>query len=151
MVLLSYVVTIAEETSSIEFRHHSGASMKIYDVLTNTVDHVDIQTSFDLQSSYGVDQLARTAIRIIDALRPYSSFEEEEKYLLPIKKRAGMVFVYSTARGALNNKTRSALISLVKSIVASSAYIDKVLEQEGLFEYGVELMIVKESISELLY
>lgn len=147
----SYVVTIAEETSSIEFRHREGASMRVLDVLGKTIEKIDVPTIFDLQSPQGVDQLARTTIKLVNILAPYSTIDEYEEYLLPLKKKAGNVFVMSNAHGALSLKTRLAMRDMAASIMSASDYLDHLMEQEGLFEYAVEVLIVKETIIDLLY
>lgn len=147
----SYVVTIAEETSSIEFRHREGASMRVLDILAYTVETISMPNTFDLQSPHGIDQLARTIIKLVNVLAPFSTIEEYEEHLLPLKKKAGNVFVMSNAHGALSAKTRSALISMGRLILESSDYLDHLMEQDGLFEYAVEILIVKETIYELLY
>lgn len=149
----SYVVTIAEPASSIEFRHREGGTMQILDVLATVSDLDTTNEPVDRGINGGSDQvetLAFKVIHIVERLQAYATLDEETTYLIPLKKLAGRVHVMSAAHGNLSYKTRRALVVLQQQIQFSEPYIDASLEKNAMFDLGVELLVVKETIRDLL-
>lgn len=148
----SYIVTIGEAASSIQFRHRSGGSMRILDVtatLSSWVGRPDNRGSFRGSSSQVIN-LANRTIKAIDTLRPFTSIEDEHLYLMPIKRKAGQVLVMANARGDLSGKTNHALVALQMQIDFSSVYLESLMEREALFDMAVELHTIRETIADLL-
>lgn len=148
----SYVVTIQESASSIQFRHVSGARMRILSVTATLSDwHGRALRSRRVHApSSDAAQLAYNTLNALDALEPYASLEEEKLYLLPIRLKAGKLIVMANARGAYSRKTAEALDVLQKQIEFSRDYINLLMEQDGLFDFAVELLTVSEQIDEIL-
>lgn len=149
----SYIVTIGETASSIQFRHRSGGSMRISD-LTATLSVWAGQPGKGggglRGSSSQIEDLANRSILAIEAIRRYSSLSEEQTYLMPIKKKAGQVLVMAGARGDYSRRTVAALLALQYQIDFASEYISSMMEQDGLFNEAVELLTIRESIDDLL-
>ena len=150
----SYVVTIGETASSIQFRHRSGDSMRIHNVTATMATWMGrnrFPTGPHFPPSYdSVTGLAQRTLNAIEEIRPYSTLEEEQTYLLPMKKKAGQILVMSQARGNQAHKTSEALMALMNQIEFSAEYINQMMEQDGLFDSGVELLAIKETIDDLL-
>ncbi len=146
----SYIVTIAEETSSVEFRHRSGGTMQVLDILAMAGEASSKSIGFNIDQAEGVINLAKTVIEISNTLHSYTSLVDESIYLLPIKKKAGLVLIMSQAHGELSIKTRKALWDMARSVYYAKPYLDKLLEKPALFDHAVDILIVRETIQELL-
>jgi hypothetical protein len=148
----SYVVTIGETTSSIQFRHKSGDRMRILSVVaTMSTWSGRVPRGGGISSMDGeVKHLAQRTLMALDAIRRYATLEEEQTYLIPIRKKAGQVLIMSTGRGDLSRKTANALEVLQSQIEFSKDYIHLLMEQDGLFEEAVELLSISERIDDLL-
>lgn len=149
----SYLVTVEETASSIQFRHRSGSAMNILNVTAtmSVWSSPEESRKGGIHGSFTeVQELANRAIQAVEAIRTYSSLQEEETYLMPIKKKAGQVLVMSDARGDLSGHTITALIALQKQIEFANSYLTEKMEQEGLFDEVVELLSVREKIDDLV-
>lgn len=148
----SYVVTIGETTSSIQFRHKSGDRMRIISVtatMSQWSGHIPQRGGYN--ASHGeVEELAERTLYALEVIRHYSTLEEEETYLMPIKKKAGQVLVMARGRGMNSRKTAEALQVLHTQIEFSKDYIYLLMEQDGLFESAVELLSISQRIDDLL-
>jgi hypothetical protein len=149
----SYIVTIAETTRSIEFRHRGGGSMHVIDVVA-TLSQVPSQP-IDRVDRFGgsreqVIRLASSALQQIEYLRTFAAPDDERTYLFPIKKNAGLVYVMSTAHGNLSKKTIDQLVALSDQIAFADAYLNKLMLLDGAFDSVVELFTVRETIRSLL-
>lgn len=147
----SYIVTIAEETSSVEFRHRAGGAMQVLDVLVMAEPNsIQSPIEYNIHKAEGVLNLAKAVIEISNVLAPFTSQLEESLYLLPIKKKAGRVLVMSQAHGELSTKTITALKDMARSVDYAQPYLDRLLEKPALFDHAVEILMVREIIQELL-
>ena len=146
-------MTIGETASSIQFRHRSGGAMKIINItasLSTWSGQNENQPGGIAGSSSQVEQLANDTLVVLEHLRPYTSLDEEETYLMPIKRKAGQVLIMVRARGQLSNKTAMALIALKQQIDFAKDFLNVSLEQEGLFDDAVEILAIREKIDDLL-
>ncbi|MEN0060485.1 MAG: hypothetical protein AAGB31_16715 [Bdellovibrio sp.] len=150
----SYVVTIGETASSIQFRHRTGGAMRIINVtatLSTWAGQPPRQHPGGLRgSASSLKDLANRAILAVESIKRYSTLEEERVYLLPIKKKAGQVLVMAEARGELSRKTIASVIALQEQIDFATDYIHLMMEQEGLFDEAVELLSIREQIEAIL-
>lgn len=138
----SYVVTIAETTSSIQFRYRGGGSMKINNVLAVTV-----QPRVSMNNLQGIGYMA---VATIDKLSHFSTLQDEQTYLLPIKKAAANLIVMAQAHGPSSHHTIEALNALKNQIDSAKAYFNQLIEEEGLFDTVVEIYSVRASIDEVI-
>lgn len=149
----SYIVTIAETASSIEFRHRSGGSMRIINTFA-TISKWSRPNEFPHGGFYGsrdqVKELAQEALREIDFLQRIVTFEEYNEFLFPIKKSAGMVYVMSNAHGNLSKDTIRKLIALMDQIDFSRSYLNKIMISDDAFDSVVALLTVRETIEEVI-
>lgn len=147
----SYVVTVEAMASSIEFRHRQGGSMEILNIkaaLVTAYTHPVPKKPKTPQDE--VHAIANEVIALIKELQPYADLMTEKDHLLPIKLKAGEVRVMNASHGPLSIRTRQALESLQQQIQTSDPYIETVLARNGLFELGIALLTVKESIRDWL-
>lgn len=150
----SYVVTVEEETSSIQFRHRSGGAMRILDVVIVMSDVIEDTFSGVYTSNKVIDDvnsLASATIHLVEVISPFATLVEQKDYLLPIKIKAANVVIMNDAHGALSMNTRKALLALQAEIQKADPYITTLLEQEAFFDLGVDFLTIKETIKELLY
>lgn len=149
----SYVVTVEEATRSIEFRHRTGGSMRIIAILA-TQSVWSKPVSGGSGAFYGdkevVQQLAATALAQIEILKGFAAPMDVKDYLYPIKKNAGLVYVMSNAHGDLSKRTIAQLVALMDQIDFANAYLGTLMQQDDAFESVVELLTVRETISDLL-
>lgn len=150
----SYIVTIGESTTSIQFRHRGGASMRIRDVMATVSTWIGNSPRFPRGGLNGqnedVHDLANRTLLAIEVINRYATLEEEQIYLMPIKRKAALVIVMTTARGSFSRKTVEALTALETQIDFSKEYINRMMEQDGLFDVAVELLSIRETIDDLL-
>lgn len=150
----SYVVTIGETATSIQFRHRSGGAMRVLNVvatLSTWAGHPPYGGGHSIGGSLSqVEDLANQALMAIEAIRQFSTVDEETTYLMPIKRKAGQVLIMAGAHGDLSGRTATALINLQNQIDFASEYIGVMMEKDGLFEAAVDLLTVRERINDLL-
>lgn len=149
----SYVVTVETAASSVEFRHRHGGSMEILNVKAVTFplsEYPRPQSPPPRTPADAVQALARDVIHLVGDLQPYADLTTEKDYLQPIKRKAGEVLVMNAAHGALSIHTRRALQDLQKQIELADPYIEDILNRNGLFEMGIEMLTIKEGIRDWL-
>ncbi len=152
----SYIVTVGETASSIQFRHRSGGAMQVQHVVAtlSTWKGRPENPHGGGHSFHGtgrqIEDLANRTLVAIEMISRYSTLEEEQVYLMPIKKKAGQVLVMVDSRGEYSRKTVTNLLALREQINFSTEYINLMMEQDGLFDYAVELLSIAESIDDLL-
>lgn len=150
----SYIVTIGESASSIQFRYRSGGNMRIRDVqaVVSTWSGKAPRRDHGGSSRSNEDgqDLANRALMAVETIGHYSTLEEEKMYFMPIKKKAAQVIIMSGARGTFSRKTIEALIALENQIDFSKGYLEVMMEQDGLFDAAVELLSIRESINDLV-
>ncbi len=150
----SYVVTIAEVARSIEFRHRDGGAMQILSVHGTVNDVASAPFPTYLGSFNGsreeVIRFAATVLKDIEVLSTYSSPGDDLKYLFPIKRNAGLVYVMATAHGTLSKHTIKQLIALCDQIAFAQTYLDQMMLMDATFATVVDLMTVREALLALL-
>ena len=147
----SYIVTIREEVSSLEFRQISGGDVQIYSVKAE-MKH---ERSHSGLAGLGYNptlagELARKTIEIVNDLKPSANYGQLGLYILPIRKTAAELYAISAARSPYSEKTREALVKLKRQIDSAKAYIDSNLETDSNFDLGVQLMTIDEKIEAML-
>jgi hypothetical protein len=145
----TYLVTIEETASSIEFRHVAGGSMHIHDLKAYVRENISY-SSHTYYSPNGVEAIGRKIVDLVDQITPYSTLSEERIYLLPLKKKAAQVIVMSSAHGELSSNTRTALEDMIKQFKFSRKYFDHLLEEDAMFDLTVDLMTIDQAIQDLI-
>jgi hypothetical protein len=148
----SFVVTVAETARSIEFRHRDGGTMRIISIV-GTIAEVPAQPVFGggfVGSRDALVALANKALRQIDNLDSFAEPEDENTYLFPIKRNAGLVYVMATAHGDLSRQTVSQLVALSDQIAFADSYLNRLMMLDAAFDSVVELLSVKETIRSIL-
>lgn len=151
----SYIVTIAEEAATIEFRHISGGSISVNDVKVNVNNR---KTSYQsskpgplaLNARNESMAIARETIMIIDQLQPSLSGSAFDTYLLPMKKSAAVLYAKANANGDLSQEVLRALLNLKHQMNQQKPYIETALAVGSTFELGVELLSVLERVEATL-
>lgn len=148
----SYVVTVAETTRSIQFRHRDGGSMQILDISATAypLGSPPIHPGLFIGSSDQVIELASRALREIQYLKGFATPEEQAMYLYPIKRNAGLVYVMATAHGDLSSSTTTRLVALADQISFAEPYLNELMMTESAFDGVVELIAIREKIRALL-
>ncbi len=93
--------------------------------------------------------LATRLIALVEQLEPYTNIEEYSEILLPVKKQAGRLKARVNGR-AKTRRVRNTLIHLSTLLDDGSEYIEELTDRDALFNAGVELDTIKESITNLL-
>jgi hypothetical protein len=109
-------------------------------------DSESLPLPWHTQASY----FAREAIRLVDALQPYASYEEYGEYLLPIKKAGGRAYSAAEVRGPLSGRVRNLLIGLKEQIEFAKDYLDETFERSAVFDLVVEIKALAERLDQLL-
>ena len=150
----SYVVTIAETANSIEFRHRTGGTMRVINVLATVSTWQGKPSKGHEGPLNGADnevrKLAERTLLTLEDLNHFSQPQDEALYLFPIKKQAGLVIVYSDAKGSYSHKAILALEALQNQIDFAKTYLEGLLKNADAFDAVVDLLTVRESIEELL-
>lgn len=142
----SYLVTIAETASSIQFRHTSGGNIRIRDVLANVEGSGNQGNYVDLTPP----GLARRAIELVEALEDFTNYKDYGAYLLVIKKQAAKTYAKSVAKGPSAIATLKELEKLKNTIAWASDFIEDNFERDNAFELATELLGLQEKIDEVL-
>lgn len=157
----SYIVTVAETASSVQFRHRSGATVLIREVKAVQSNRIvndpcrrdtcwDDDSDLSWEARNQAAKIAARAIELVDALDSYTNYKDYGDYLLPIKKSAGVAYAKANARGSMSSKTRTALRNLQYQIEYAAEYIDDTFERSKAFDLAVELLNLKEQIDRAL-
>jgi hypothetical protein len=149
----SFIVTIGEVASSIEFRHRSGEAMKLNEVLATVSTSQSASQPEDQPSSEAEDELqalAQKTLNVLESLRGFISPADEALYFTPIRHQAGLVLAYAGARGEHSNKAIVAAKALQYQIAFARNYLEDLMQNEATFDFAVELIHIQESIDDLL-
>ena len=149
----SYVVTIAEETNSIQFRHISGGAISVADVKV-TLNNKKSSYSYSLGANSTLSlpvrneamQIARETIAVIDVLQSSLSGSAFDQNLLPIKKAAAVLYAKASANGDLSHQVLRALNNLNATMEYQKGYIESALAVGSTFELGVALLTLHERV-----
>lgn len=147
----SYVVTVAEVSDSIQFRHHSGGSMRVIAIQATVGPWPGSHFGGGFYGSPSeLRNLAQRTLMVIEALKPFVDAADEKTYLLPIKQQAGYAIVYLNAHGNVSKKSIQALQALIYEIDFAHGYIEDLMQADETFEMAVELLTVRETLDDLL-
>lgn len=147
----SYVVTVEDKTSSIEFRHRGGASMRVSAIVATVIANGQAKPQPPrTDPRRTAESLADRVVQLMIDIVPYSSLDEEAKYLVPIKIAAGKMRAMVIAHGFHSQQTRTAMLALQDKIESADAYLLILMESEALFDQIVEVYSIKETIKDLL-
>lgn len=149
----SYVVTIAEATRSVEFRHRSGGSMRIHQVIATVSGWSAPLPNPGGGFHGGYDEVvaaAQAAMAQVDHLKNYSTSNDIRDFLFPIKRKAGLVYVMATSHGHLSKDAILALTALMDQIDFARSHLGQLMQKDECFDASVELLTIRETISEWL-
>jgi hypothetical protein len=151
----SYIVTIRETVRSLEFRHVSGGSVRVYQVrgslsggITNIGQRPPL-AGLGYSGSTAVE-LAQRAVAVVNDLKPMANMSQLETYLMPIRKSAARLYAIGASNAPYSLKVRNALIDLESKLTNAAAYIEQNLETDAAFDVTVEMMTIKETINSML-
>ena len=151
----SYIVTIRETVSSLEFRHVSGGSVTVHQVrasMNQGTSQVGVRPSLGGYgySASGAVEIAQRTVAAINDLKPQANYAQLGQFLLPIRKSAARLYAIGASRTPYSMQVRNALIELKNSINNASGYLDQNLETDSAFDLTTELMTIKETIDAML-
>jgi len=143
-----YVVTIAENTDSIEFT-----------TIDNTLKLISIKAivsvsgsipDFPIHSASKMAHYSSICLKLINELDNYSSYEDFGSYLLPLRKAAAKSLAYADARGDLSTIGRPYYEALLDTLDGSQTYFERMMEISSAYEIVINLMTAREKIRHLL-
>lgn len=154
-----YVVTVEEETQSIEIVAISG-SFRV-----NSVSAVlsesraggwypeptpGPQAPLPYYAHSQMGQVSARVIWLVNQLENYTNYATYGTYLLPIRKAAAEALAMSEARGDASQSARAYYERLLTTLDAAAPYIDNAFEVDYAFNLAVELMSKRELIRRVL-
>jgi len=153
----SYIVTIAEATRSLEFRHVRGSRVKIRSVKVVRSADWNYKPSREYGSSsnlYSTDRTTDIALEMIDLsekLEDYINAHMYIDYLLPIKKKAGAFYVMATARSSQSRKAYAASLALAAQVkwAYQNGFFDELLEVQNAYDLAIRFMSLAEELNEM--
>ncbi|MDO9180976.1 MAG: hypothetical protein Q7U04_01145 [Bacteriovorax sp.] len=146
-----YVVTIKEVNHRIEFRHRSGAKMRILGVkIFHSENGFDPNTRGLPVSKYYAANFANQVILLTKTLETILPFEDFKKNLLPTKIAAGQLFAIADARGDISVKTLEKFQALYFTMNMANGYVDELLSSNSTFDLAVKFLEMKEEIKDQL-
>lgn len=157
----SYFVTIKEKTDSIQFQSLSG-TIKIFAI--KVVGHgVRSRSNTPWKNGtryssgmYGenagtlAQDIALTAIDLVNEFTKYSSYKELGDILLPIKKAAASVYAISYGAGDYSVRMRNSLLALSNELKMARSFINTNFERSALFDLALELLTLKERLDYII-
>jgi len=93
--------------------------------------------------------IANRLINIVEQLEPYTNIQEYEESLLPIKKQAGRLKSRVNGRAKLK-RVKNTLLHLSALLDAETEFIENLTDRDALFNTGVELDTIRESVKSLI-
>lgn len=151
----SYVVTIRETVSSLEFRQVSGGSVIVHQVRANMHQGTTQIGSRPNLGGFGYSpssavEIAQRTVAVINDLKPQANYSELGKFLLPIRKSASRLYSIGASRAPFSLQVRNALIDLRNKINNAGVFIEENLETDSTFDLTTELMTIRETIDAML-
>ncbi|OFZ52198.1 MAG: hypothetical protein A2381_01920 [Bdellovibrionales bacterium RIFOXYB1_FULL_37_110] len=143
-----YVVTIAENTDSIEFTTIDN-KLKLLSIKA-IVSIPGSIPDFPLNGASKMAYYSSICLKLINELDNYSSYEDFGSYLLPLRKAAAKSLAYAEARGDLSTIGRPYYEALLDTLDGSQPYFDRMMEISSAYEYVINLMTAREKIRQLL-
>ena len=160
----SFIVTIADTTSSLQFRQVEGGSVTIREV--DATETIRMSPSYNppgfsgnapredgsagLRITNGATAIASRAIELVDQLNGFSDYSDEGNYLLPIKKTAARLYATARANSDFSDEVRTQMVALSNQIDFATPYIENYFERADAFDLATELLTLKEQINALM-
>jgi hypothetical protein len=144
-----YVVTIAESSKQIIFRHLSGASVQIKSVDAYYSQNSGGTTLPDNQREVAA-RISRDIIEKTTAFQAHIPAAEFKKQILPIKIAAGHAYAIATASGDLSMRLRDSLEVLVVQFDQGKQYIDSLMADDSLFDLCVQALELNYELKDLM-
>ena len=154
----SYVVTIAEASSSIELRGLRG-TMNVRGIQA-------VVSTRNLGGGYGTYPdgsrdvyrpihneamaIASRAIELAQQMEHFCSYAELGRYVLPLKKTAGRAYSVASVRNPISMRVHEALAALRGQIAFARDFLNGSMERDATFDLAVEFLTLEEQISGLL-
>jgi len=149
-----YVVTVAETANSIQFKHISGATVRVLKVEA-IMSKTSLSQPWWDNSQYTGDyslatQISKDFINVARELYEFADAEENERFLLPIKVAAGRTFAYASASGDLSKRVGRSLKALIAQVENADPFIDKILLIDVSFDKAVRFLTLRARLKELM-
>ncbi|MGZ6478687.1 MAG: hypothetical protein ACXWQE_05255 [Bdellovibrionales bacterium] len=150
----SYVVTVAETASSIQFRHRSGGEMKIHDIKATVSKwqgrlEAPDETHFNAGPA-DIVKLTRRLLRVTDDLKSYINIDDESHYITPIEIKANHVLIDLDVRGPNSQKAGVALLAMIQQIDFAQSFLEELMQAPATYDLAVELLSLREKIDDMI-
>lgn len=147
----TYVVTVADTASSIQFRSLSGGAFRLIRVLAV----VQAPTPRDsagrlLPNKSALTQMAVDTIDTVREMEQAATPAEMASYLLPIKTAAGRLYAVAAARGPASELSRQAVVETIAAIEAAHPFLNQQMQKNGSFDCIVHLLTLKANLSAMI-
>jgi len=160
----SYVVTVEEETSSIQIQNLRGGTFKIRNITAVVSESGDGMgagpnpgpcrgnscSQFPNYAHTQMGQISSRVIWLVNSLEGYTNYRTYGEYLLPIRKAAAEALAIAEARGDTSLSARTYYEKLLNTLDAAAPYIDNAFEVDYAFNLATELMSKREYIRRIL-
>ncbi|MCX6126910.1 MAG: hypothetical protein NTV34_19470 [Proteobacteria bacterium] len=144
-----YVVTIAESSMQVVFRHLSGTTVQIKSVDAYYSQNSDGTNLPDNQREVAA-RISRDIIEKTAAFQPHIPAAEFKKQILPIKIAAGHAYAVATASGDLSLRLRDGLQLLIMQFDQGKQYIDALMADDSLFDLCVQTLELNYELKDLM-
>lgn len=146
-----YVVTVAEASRSVEISmiHGAGRFISIKAVVSQERDDHDWEP---IPGSYTskIGKLSAEVIQIVNHLDRYSTFEDYQTYLLPLRRTSAIAIAYAESRGDLSRTARPYYEAVLDTLDASSDFFNRSLAIPLMQSGVIRLMSLREELRILL-
>lgn len=148
----TYVVTVVQTTSSVQFRSLSGGGFRLLRVLAvvNIADENGRSPVRSFPVSGQITQIALQSISLIRQMEPMATPAEQAMYLIPVKASAGRLYAVASAYGPSSERTRQAALELLGQIDGAKAFMDLQMSRNGSFDCIVEMLSLRAALDSLI-
>lgn len=154
----TYVVTVNEVASSIEFVSRAPGYLRIEKISATISDTSQAVRPPPPPMDYlemllprnELTAMSHSVIRSVDALSGWTSSDDKEKYLQPIKSSAGRLLAMASSRGMASGKTAQRVQDLIGAFDFARPYLDRSLTCRECFDETVKLLSVRERLEKAL-
>lgn len=143
-----YVVTVERKTGSIEFTSVTGRSKLIS--VKAVVSETGLPDPLPFPTHSKMGKFSLDTIWVTEQLDHYTTYEDYGKYLLPIRKKAGLTYAIAEAQGDLSGSARPYYEQFLAVLDFATPYLNKMFEIEEAYELTLRLMSIRERVRELL-
>lgn len=151
-----YVVTVEDETSSIEFAaiQSSFKVLSLKAVVSEAYGYapspVQPPQQFAMPVHTEMGKISARVIWLVNQLENYTNYKTYGQYLLPIRKAGAVALATAEARGDASLSARATYEDLLTTMDAAAPYISNAFEIDYALNLAVELMSKRELIRRLL-